>query len=269
MMKELFKNDRNFNKDVFEQLGYYVVEHNDLIAKAQHDLTAKELKIMDYVISKIKPSDDEFNTIHTSLYELNKVMDLNVRSGANYSYMAEKLIGLREKTVAIFEEGKTRAVTFTGWLNDVTVKENGQVSLKLSDKLVPYLLNLKKNYTQYFLHDTAQLSSKYAIMIYKLMREVDKSKGKKTPTLSISPDVLKEKLNAPENYSFGQFNQKVLTPAIEEINLKIEDMDLQIAKGTRGRKVVKLEIYNNFYPIKKKQLTIYDVPFTNWLDDKE
>jgi len=268
IMKELFKNDRNFNKDVFEQLGYYVVEHNDLIVKSRHDLTAKELKIMDFVISKIKPDDTEFNTVHTSLYELNKVMDLNIRSGSNYSYMAEKLVGLREKTIAIFEEGNTRAVTFTGWLSDVTVKENGQVSLRLSDKLVPYLLNLKKDYTQYYLHDAAQLNSKYAIMIYKLMREADKSKGKRTPTLTITPDDLKEKLGAPKSYSFGQFNQKVLTPAIEEINLKIEDMDLQVAKGTQGRKVVKLEIYNNFYP--RQQTDLIDdekVPMVDWIKD--
>ena len=269
-MKNLFKNDRNFNKDVFEQLGYCVVEHNDLIVKSRHDLTAKELKIMDFVISKIKPDDTKFNTVHTSLYELNKVMGLNIRSGSNYSYMAEKLVGLREKTIAIFEEGNTRAVTFTGWLSDVTVKENGQVSLKLSDKLVPYLLNLKKDYTQYYLHDTAQLNSKYAIMIYKLMREADKSKGKKTPTLTITPDDLKEKLGAPKSYSFGDLNRNIIKPAIEEINLKIEDMDLHMNKGTRGRKVVHLEIYNRFYPRNPKQdENSTPVPMINWLEDLE
>lgn len=265
MSKNLFKTDRNFNKDVIEQLGYYVVEHNDLIVRAQHDLTAKELKIMDFVISKIKPEDTEFNTIYTSLYELNKVMDLNVRSGANYSYMAEKLVGLREKTVAIFEDGNERAVTFTGWLNDITIKENGQVILKLADKLMPYLLNLKKDYTQYYLHDTAQLNSKYAIILYKLMREVDKFKGQKTPTLKIAPDDLKEKLGAPESYSFGQLNQKVIQPAMEEINLKIDDMELEMFKGTQGRKVVLLELYNNFYP-RSKSSQKNEVPLHNWLD---
>ncbi|PJH64205.1 replication initiation protein [Salmonella enterica] len=77
-MRNLFKDDRNFNKDVFEQLCYCVVEHNDLVVKSRHDLTAKELKIMDFVISNIKPDDTKFNTVHTSLYELNKVMGLNM-----------------------------------------------------------------------------------------------------------------------------------------------------------------------------------------------
>ena len=36
------------------QQYYYVVESNDLIAKAKYDLTANQLKIVDFLISKIK-----------------------------------------------------------------------------------------------------------------------------------------------------------------------------------------------------------------------
>ena len=68
MANYLFNKDRNFNDDVDDQSYYYVVSHNDLITKASHDLTARELKIMDFVISKIKPDDRDFNIIKTSLY---------------------------------------------------------------------------------------------------------------------------------------------------------------------------------------------------------
>ncbi|RGW57363.1 replication initiation protein, partial [Enterococcus durans] len=34
--------------------------------------------------------------------------------------------------------------------------------------------------------------------------------------------------------------------AVEEINLKIEDMDLDILQARRGRKVVHVEIHNNW-----------------------
>ncbi|MDN6185128.1 MAG: replication initiation protein, partial [Lactococcus lactis] len=62
----LFKTDRELNDDYIEQRRYFVVEHNDLITKAKHDLTAKELKVMDYIISKIKPNDAKFHKIFTS-----------------------------------------------------------------------------------------------------------------------------------------------------------------------------------------------------------
>ena len=71
----IWRNDRNFDLDEYEQQQYYyVAESNDLITKARHDLTARELKIMDFVISKIQPDDKEFVTINTSMYELTKVL---------------------------------------------------------------------------------------------------------------------------------------------------------------------------------------------------
>ena len=55
----IWKNDRNFALDEYEkQQYYYVAESNDLITKARHDLDARELKIMDYVVSKIKATDE-------------------------------------------------------------------------------------------------------------------------------------------------------------------------------------------------------------------
>lgn len=266
----LFKSDRNFNDEVIEQQNYYVVEHNDLIKLAHTDLTAKELKIIDFVISKIKPDDTKFNVVETSLYELNKALNLNVRSGGAYNDMAKKLDQLAGKRVYIYKENinDKKALIITHWLNDITIEEHGQVTIQLSDKLMPYLLQLKSNYTQYFLSDTAQLSSKYSIKLYKLLREADKSKGKRTPVIKVSPDELKKMLDAPESYTFGQLNQKVIQPAIDELNLKIDDMDVSMSQGKKGRKVIYLEIYNNYYPRPKpKESVTKPVPMTNWLDE--
>ena len=262
----LFKTDRELNDDYIEQRRYFVVEHNDLITKAKHDLTAKELKVMDYIISKIKPNDAKFHKIFTSMYELNKVLNLNLRSGRNYNNMANTLKNMMKKVVEIYKE-KEEKVVLTHWLQEIEILSNGKVEILLSDKLVPYLLQLKSSYTQYLLADTVQLDSKYSIILYKLIREADKSKGEKTPFFHISPDELAELLGSPESYTFGQFNQNVLQPAIDEINLKIYDMDLIVNQFKRGRRVVKLEIYNNFYPVKDYEPTEDDVPMFNWLEE--
>ena len=268
MKNYLYHSDRNFNDDLVDEKFYYVVEHNDLITKASHDLTARELKLMDYVISKIKPDDTAFDVVHTSLYELNKLLGLT-RTGKNYSDMAKSIGDLRKKEVLILDENE-RTITQTGWVESAKYHENGQVEIRLSRELTPYLLELKKNYTQYLLFDTVQLNSKYSILLYKLMREADKAQGKKTPILETTPERLKKQLGAPESYSFGDFNRNVLKPAIEEINLKIDDMDLTFQKGTRGRKVVALKIYNNFYPIKHDSHSDKEkIPMINWLDGLE
>ena len=79
-----------------KQQLYYVVEANDIINKARHDLTARELKLMDFVISKIMPDDDKFHVIKTSMYELTKVLNIK-QNGKNYADMAKTIGELRKK----------------------------------------------------------------------------------------------------------------------------------------------------------------------------
>lgn len=245
MNVNLWKNDRNFEVEEHEeQRQYYVVEHNDLISKARQDLTARELKIMDFVISKIKPSDTDFTKVNTSMYELTKVLDLK-RNGKNYSDLARNIGDLRKKEVLIYSKNK-KSITQTGWVSEATYEENGQIEILLSSKLAPYLLGLKENYTQYLLHDTVQLNSKYAILLYKLMREADKDRGKKITILQGTPNDFMEWLGAPKSYTYGRLKDNILNKAIEEINLKIDDMDLELFQARRGRQVVLVEVHNNF-----------------------
>ncbi|ELA93816.1 replication initiation protein [Enterococcus faecium] len=243
----IWKNDRNFNQENFKNQRYFLVaEHNDLITKARHDLEARELKIMDYVVSKIKPDDEQFNIIKTSMYELSNVLELK-RNGRTYSQLAKNLESMRAKSVKIYNE-KERSITMTGWFERAKVWENGHIELRINEDFAPFLLKLKGsgNYTQYFLNDTVQLKSKYSILLYKLMRETDKDYGKKIAILQGTPEEFKEWLGAPKEYTYGKFKDKILKKAVEEINLKIDDMDLEILQARYGRKVVQVEIHNNW-----------------------
>lgn len=138
----------------------------------------------------------------------------------------------------------------------------------LSKDLEPYLLNLKANYTQYLLADTVQLNSKYAILLYKLMRESDMTNGTKITILEGSPEEYKEWLGAPKSYDYGRLKDKILKPAVEEINLKIEDMDLEILQKKSGRRVVCAAIRNNFTHQSVISSEGPQVPLFNWLEEK-
>lgn len=241
----IWKNDRNFALDKYEQQQYYyVVESNDLIAKAKHDLTVNQLKIVDFLISKIQPEDKEFEELETSMYELTNVLEIK-RSGRTYNQIANTLDDLRKKEVTIYNQER-ESIVRTGWVSSAEYFKNGKVLLSFDKKLTPYLLNLSKNYTQYLLIDTVKLKSKYSILLYKFMREADKDKGKSIAILQGTPEEFKEWLGSPKTYSYGQFKDKILKPAIEEINLKIDDMNLEILQGRYGRKVVQVEIHNNW-----------------------
>lgn len=183
----LWSNDRNFNKEDFkDQLYYLVAEHNDLITKAKHDLTNRELKIMDYIVSKIKPDDEELNVIKTSMYELSKVSMLK-RSGKAYSQLEDSLNKMRKKYVFIYNADEKR-LTMTGWFEVVDVWENGQC----------------------FLDDTVQLKSKYSIILYKFLRAADKAHGSSIAVVQGTPEELNKWLGAPKSYSYGRLKDKIL-----------------------------------------------------------
>ena len=263
---DLWSSDRNFNtEDLEDSKFYYVVEHNDLITKARHDLTARQLKIMDFVISKIKPSDHTFNIVHTSMYEITNILGLT-RSGKNYSDIINNINEMRKKDVFIYNE-KEKRMTITGWFSDIDVWENGQIELRINQQFAPYLIQLKENYTQYLLYDTIQLDSKYSILLYKLMREADKNYGKKIAILSGTPEEFKEWLGAPKSYTFNSLKTQILQKAINEINLKIEDMHLKMFTARRGRKVVQVDIHNRFTSENQNSSKSEpEVPMFNWLE---
>lgn len=78
------------------------------------------------------------------------------------------------------------------------------------------------------------------------MRECDRDNGKSLAILQGTPDDFREWFGAPKSYTYGQFKDKILKPAVEEINLKIDDMDLEIFQGRYNRKVVQVEVHNNW-----------------------
>ena len=266
----LWTNERNFNiEGAGNSRYYYVAEHNDLITKARHDLNAQELKIMDFIVSKIKPDDEKFNIINTSMYEISQVLGMK-RSGRTYSQLASNLNDLRKKDIFIYNN-EERSVTMTGWFETAKVYESGQVMLRINEDFAPYLLQLKGNYTQHLLFDTVQLNSRYSILLYKLLREADKDYGKKISVISGTPEEFKKWLGAPESYAFKDLNKNVLQKAINEINLKINDMNLEMLTAKRGRKVVQVDIQNRF--IKQNKTTDNEhssqgikVPLSNWLE---
>ena len=199
---------------------------------------------MDFVISKIMPDDNNFHVVKTSMYELTKVLNIN-QNGKNYADMAKAIGELRKKEVLIHDEER-RTITQTGWVQSAEYHENGQVEIELSPKLAPHLLGLKNNYTQHLLLDTTKLKSRYSILLYKLMRECDRDNGRSIAILQGTPEEFIEWLGAPKEYNYGRFKDNVLKKAVEEINLKIEDMDLEIFQARYGRKVVQVEIHNNW-----------------------
>jgi len=207
--KDVSREQRN---ELLAERCHLVVKSNDLIQKARFSLTLQEQKIILYLISKIKPDDEDFIHQVFSVVEFCKVCGIDYDSGGNYKAVKDTIRALSDKSVWLTLETGTE--TLVRWINKAWInKMSGIVKLRLDDDMRPYLLQLKQRFTQYELLYTLAMRSQYSIRLYELLKSYE---YKRNWTFDV--DELKRLLSAETYKLFGDFKRKVLDISMREIN---------------------------------------------------
>lgn len=203
---------KNRNKELTQARFMKVVKANELIQQSRFSLTMQEQKIILYLISKIKPKDMEFKEHTFDIGEFCDVCGLDSTNGANYVYMKQTLKNLRDKSIWVtLPDG---AETVIAWIDGVTMRKNdGEVDIKINDKMKPYLLQLQNNFTQYELYYILAMRSNYSMRLYELLKSYEFQHAK-----IFDIDDLKRKLSAEKYERFSDFQRYVLDIAMREIN---------------------------------------------------
>jgi len=225
-------------KKLSEARGQLIVKRNDLIQKSRHQMDLQEQKIILYMISKIKPKDNDFTTQTFSIAEFCRLCGFDSDSGGNYAYIKKTLKTLSDRSIWVTLDNGSE--TIMRWLTDVTIsKQSGLVQLKLDDKLKPYLLELHENFTQYELVYTLAMRSQYSARLYELLKSYQ---YKKYAIFTL--DELKRLLFA-ENYERNpDFKRRVLDTATKEIN-KLTDIWVTYELIKAGREYASVEFRVN------------------------
>ena len=94
--------------------------------------------------------------------------------------------------------------------------DNGEVSLSFAEKILPYLTQLRANFTKYKLLEIGELSSIHSIRLYELVvMWVNQFQYSKDFTL----EEFKHVMNVKGKYKqFGHLRQFVIETAINDIN---------------------------------------------------
>ena len=147
-------------------------QHNTL-TNARYEYTELQLDLLFFLISKLRKEHK------TGVYELS-IMDLSALTGKEYHYgylrKATESMGSR-----VFEV-ETDATFSQLWMfQRITyLKGEGVIEIKLTEDIIPYLFELKDNFTSYELASALRLTSKYAKRIYQLCSQwKDKGETKK------------------------------------------------------------------------------------------
>ena len=209
-----------------------VVKSNQVI-EASYRLSVVEQRVILSAIAKIPKmceiSDNEIYTV--SVHDLQA---LGVHEKTAYRDLKEAVNRLYERSVSVEYEDKLRKMR---WVQTVEFTDTqGVVALRFSKDILPFISNVRANFTQYLLSEIAHMQGAYSIRLYELLAQY-KSKGERT----LSIDELRVMLDIGSRYKqFGDFSRWVIEPAIKEIN-DLTGLKVVAKPKKTGRKYTQFE----------------------------
>lgn len=187
-----------------EERYYNVVKHNDLIQRTKYDLSMQEQKILLYVISKIKPEDDDFKLYEFRIKEFCEICGIHEESGKNYSELRKAVLGIQNK--GFYMKQSDGSYLSMNWIEKSIISpKSGKIKIRFDKDMKPYLLKLKKKFTYYSVYYILAMKSKYSIRLYELLKSYDN-----LDYCEFGIEHLKTLLAAEKYAEFANFRVRVL-----------------------------------------------------------
>ncbi len=217
-----------------------VVKSNALI-NAMCDLSLQGNRFLAFAISLLDRTKSEIGkAVELEIPVLNfaKAFGLDVKS--SYREIEALADQFQRKIITLYPEQslsgrrvKVGIITKQEYLDN-----EGRVFIRFDEDIVPHLLDLKEQFTEYRIKDVYQFSKVSSWRLYELLKQYKKI-GKR----EIELDELKMKLGVSGKYNLiNNLKQWIIKPAILEIN-ETSDIEVQYDQKKRGRKIVGFVFY--------------------------
>ena len=228
-----------------------VVEHNSLITSiAKMDKTP--LKMFELAVSLIDtdnpPKDQTVYLSKQELFAFFKVDDSN-----KHSRFKEAIEKMQKQAFFQIKIVQDKGFDFESIVPIPYVKwsdYHDEVTIQFSDKIMPYLINLKTNFTQHALSDISELNSKYSVILYRWLsmnynqyehynfkggRRQEQVESYRNPVISMRE--LREMTDTVNEYkNMTDFTKWVLKKSISEINEQTT-FNVTYEKVKKGRSI--------------------------------
>ena len=259
-----------------------VVEHNSLITSiAKMDKTP--LKMFELAVSCINteepPKDHTVYLSKEELFAFFKVSDNDKHSRfkqAVENMQKQAFFKIKEKKEQGFEFENIVPIPYVKWTD-----YHDEVTIRFSPEIMPYLINLKKNFTQHALSDLAELNSKYSIILYRWLsmnynqyehysvkggRREEQVEAYRNPSISIRE--LREMTDTINDYKrFTHFETRVLKEPLEEIN-EHTSFNVSYDKIKKGRSIDSIVFHITKKPVARNDFYKLEEQDPIYLQDK-
>ncbi|MEI3633361.1 RepB family plasmid replication initiator protein [Lactococcus lactis subsp. lactis] len=261
------KNNEEKNKKVVCTLNDLekrkVVEHNALIQSvAKMQKTA--LKMFELAVSCIDTENlPENNTVYLSKKELFSFFE--VSSSSKHSQFKEAIEFMQKQAYFKIKSNKALGIEYESIVPIPYVKwndYNDEVTIQFSEHIMPYLINLKAEFTQYKISELQKLNSKYSIILYRWLsmqynqyehysvkggRRAEQVEAYRNPSITVKE--LREITDTINEYkAMTNFTRKILKEPLEEINAHTS-FNVTYEKKKAGRSIDRIVFH-----IEKKRM---------------
>ena len=222
-----------------------IIQHNKLV-ESRYRLSLQEKRVVLWIISQIKPDDDDFTKHTISIRDFQKITGV---SGNNmHKEIAKITMSLIQRGLSI-RDLKNDTLLQVSWLNSAYYHyQEGLVELKIAQELKPYLLQLREQFTVVSLPDVMGLQSMYAVRVFELLKQYQ-SLGVREITLSDLRECCGISLSHYKK--FRHLKEKVLEAAKREINEKT-DIFISYEAEKTARKITSIKFFIKKNPGYKK-----------------
>jgi len=215
-----------------------VAYKSNALIEASYKLTLQEQRFLLVCISRIKsgvdaPPPEAQKTMIITAAELHAAFPDMGRQHAE-AKLKEAVDRLWDRSIIIRDESRREEFRWVQYRAQY-FKGEAKVEITFSDAIMPYLTQLRGQFTRVVVKNVSSLSSTYSIRIYEMLQQF-RSTGDRT----IAINDFRSMLDLEEKYSdFKILNRDLIKPAVAELNLK-SNLSVSFETIKHGRKVVAL-----------------------------
>ena len=225
---------------------------NELNMITLKKFNAKEMDLFFALCARMK--DKGLNNIVFSFEELKELSDYRTTAIKAFTddldSLYSKMLQLTYRDEYDDDGSFRRFVLFTSF--DVNVKKQ-TVEVSINPKLEGILNGLTTEFSKFELSAFTSLRSTYAKTLFRLLMQY-----RSTGYYVVNIEEFRELLNIPDYYQMGNIDQKVLKPAMKELNNYFEDLEITKIKAKKGTKIAKLEFTFTGLKTTKPSVTMHD-----------
>jgi plasmid replication initiation protein len=212
---------------------------NDLI-ESRFKFDIWEMRIFLMLIAQIRRDENDFNVYRIWYRDVAQTFKLNKKRGYDMLRHAVKSLMNKSFYVQYSDNGKPREVQYhilrkidySLLDNDKMTESQEYVDVRIEEEMKPLLLQLQKSFTTYEITNVVHLGV-YSIRIYELLKQYETIGHR-----AFEFEELKKMFELEKEYPrFATFYQRIIEPAVKEINTSTDLNVYEVEKLKNGKKV--------------------------------